>query len=64
MNIQRSKLNLALVPGTEEPEKIFHYPNDTKLCTTRQRDTSKTDTPARPSHQVSIVENVRQRVLY
>lgn len=60
MNIRSIRSSPAFVPGTDEPEKIYHHLRDTKSYATAQGNTSNTNTLAGHFNQVSMVEKARK----
>lgn len=58
-DLRSSRSSPALVPDTNEPERILRHPMESKSFTTARGELSKTDMPAGPSNQPSIVEKKR-----
>lgn len=60
INIRRSWSTPALLPGTDEPEKIPHQPKDIKFCTTAQGESSNKNALAGPSDQPRMTRQDRE----
>lgn len=54
-NVHRSRPNLALIPGTDDPKKILCHPKEMDSYTTARGELSNSNTSAGPYNLASVV---------